>query len=53
MSSDREHLIELLGRAYSILLAYGVQNSSNMDRVLLMDEIKLELEFLSELPEAE
>lgn len=37
MSSDREHLIELLGRAYSILLAYGVQNSSNMDRVLLPD----------------
>lgn len=26
------------------LLAYGVHNSTNPDRVLLMDEIKLELE---------
>lgn len=45
MSSDRELLLDLLGDAYKILLAYGVERSSNMDRVLLMDAIKLELEF--------
>ena len=44
MSSDRELLLDLLGDAYRILLAYGVERSSNMDRVLLMDAIKLELE---------
>jgi hypothetical protein len=43
MSSDREYLADMLARAYRILLAYGVQNSGNPDRVMLMDEIKLEL----------
>jgi hypothetical protein len=43
MSSDREYTLDLLAQAYRILLAYGVQNSANTDRVLLMDEIKLEL----------
>jgi hypothetical protein len=45
MSSDREYLTDLLAQAYSVLLAYGVQNSANIDRVLMMDAIKLELEF--------
>lgn len=32
---------ELLTQAYSVLCAYGVERSSNMDRVLMMDAIKL------------
>lgn len=45
MSSDREYTLDLLVRAYRILLAFGMETSSNPEHVLLMDEIKLELEF--------
>ncbi len=33
--------IDLLGWAEARLLAFGQQNSSNMDNVMMMDEIKL------------
>jgi hypothetical protein len=52
VSSDREYLVDLLAQAYAVLLSYGVQNSANMDRVLMMDAIKLELEFNGETTEA-
>lgn len=42
-SGDRDVLYDLLARAYVKLMAFGAHNSSNMETVLLMDEIKLEL----------
>jgi hypothetical protein len=54
VSSDRELLVDLLSRAYQVLLVYGVENSSNPLRVQMMDEIKQELEFAgtADQPEA-
>jgi hypothetical protein len=43
VSSDREYTIDLLAQAYRLLIAYGVQYSTDQERVLLMDEISLEL----------